>query len=142
MSVSLSEKTVVITGASTGIGAALASAFAARGAMVVLVARSEKALADNASRIEFAGGRAVVIAQDLSLPDAAASLMDRLSTLGLRLDILVNNAGFGSYGDFVAEDRATLASMIALNIRTLTELTHAALPQMLARGGGAVLNMA
>ncbi len=136
-------KRALITGASSGIGRELAKLYAQDGYGVVLVARSEdklKALADELSsayRVD-----AQVIAQDLSAPDAADVILAETESRGLTIDHLVNNAGFGSNGPFVEQDRARELRMIQVNCTALTALTHAFVPGMVARGGGAVLNIA
>src|SRR5262249_43211773 len=94
----LAGKVALVTGASPGIGPALAQAFAREGAAVALAARNESELEDAAREVEAAGGRALVLPADVSDPDQAARLSaDAVARLG-RLDILVNNAGVGARG--------------------------------------------
>lgn len=126
---------VVVTGASSGIGEALAWALAARGAHVVLVARSRDRLEALKARIDAAGGRATVIAADLAAPGAAAALVDEVDRLGLEVDALVNNAGFGFFGPFEAETPEHLAEMLQVNVVALAELTLRLAPRLRARGG-------
>ncbi|MFJ1757990.1 SDR family NAD(P)-dependent oxidoreductase [Kitasatospora sp. NPDC088134] len=137
------RSTALITGASTGIGAAFARELAARGADLVLVARSERRLADLAAELTAAHGvRAAVLVQDLTAADAPAALQRRLAEQGLEPDVLVNNAGFGMHGPLAAADPDRVAAQVRLNCLALTELTTRLLPGMLARGRGAVVNVA
>ena len=95
------ERTALVTGASSGIGADMARQLGAAGAHVVLVARSEEALRSVADAIESAGGTATVLAADLEPAPAPAALVGRLAEAGLEVDVLVNNAGFGIQGPFL-----------------------------------------
>lgn len=88
------------------------------------------------------GIRVWPIVADLAVADAAQALVDRLKTEGLTIDVLVNNAGFGNYGPFLTTDWPRLQAMLTLNIVTLSHLTHLLLPDMVARGGGKILNLA
>lgn len=137
------QTTAMITGASSGIGAAFADALAARGADVVLVARREERLNEIAADITGRHGvTATVVAMDLARDDAAAELSDRLDRRGIRIDTLINNAGFGMRGDFVGADPQREAAMIQLNVATLVALTRAFLPQLIESGRGALVNIA
>lgn len=134
-------KTALVTGASTGIGRAMAIDLSRRGAKVIAVARSEAQLQTLAG--EFASKHAglEVIAMDLAKPGAAARLHAEVAARGLAVDVLVNNAGFGKWGGFLDETPATYDEMINLNIKTLVELCQVFLPAMLARGDGGVINV-
>ena len=134
--------TALITGASSGIGLELARTFARHKHDVVLVARQEARLVELAQELTGQGVRAHVIAADLSLPGAAASLVDRVHADRLQVDILVNNAGFGLFGAFAETALETELQMIQLNIAVVTELTKRFLPAMLARRSGRILNLA
>jgi short-subunit dehydrogenase len=141
--VQFTGQTTLITGASSGIGAAYAKEFAARGADLVLVARGEQAMQRLADEIRSQYGRKVeVIAGDLGVPGAADWLASRVTELGLAIDVLVNNAGFGLHGDLVEADPARLTAMVQLNCVTLVDLTRRFLPGMVARRRGAVVNVA
>jgi hypothetical protein len=132
----------LITGASAGIGTALARVFAAHGHELVLVARREDRLKALADTIVAAGRpRPVVLALDLGRRDAAASLAAELSARGLEPDVVVNNAGFGLSGDAAVLDRDEQLAMIDLNVRALTELSLAFV-DALARHRGGILNVA
>ncbi len=136
-------KTALITGASAGIGAEFARALAARGANVILVARSKdrlRALADEVAR-DY-GVRAEAVAADLTRPGAARDLQAAVDARGLAVDLLVNNAGFGTYGRFETLSPERDGDEVALNVAAVVDLTHLFLPTMLARGDGAVVNVA
>ncbi len=135
--------TALITGASSGIGAAFAEALAKRGMNVVLVARSEDRLVALANTLKSQYGiRAEVIVQDLTQPDTATLLYKAVEALGLEIDLLINNAGFGDYGAFGDRPRQKQLDMIQLNIAALVDLTHQFLPQMQERRSGSILNIA
>jgi uncharacterized protein len=134
---------ILITGASGGIGAELAREFAARGHDLILVARSESALAALSATLRSQYGAAVrPIAMDLSGPGAAERLWEEADAGNGAVDVLVNNAGVGVYGPLAQADPRALASMIELNVATLTALTRLALPDMLRRKSGRILNVA
>lgn len=131
----------LVTGASSGIGAALARELAADGHDLILVARSGAALEALAAELRARfGAAASVLPADLARPGAAAELFARIG--GRDVDVLVNNAGFGDNGPFHQADRARIDGMIALNIGALTALTRLCLPGMMARRRGRVLNLA
>lgn len=143
MPIDFTATTALITGASSGIGAAFAEALAARGAHVVLVARREDRLIELAAELgERHGVTATPLAMDLARDDAATELYAELERRGIRIDSLINNAGFGMRGDFVDADPARIATMIQLNVGTLVALTHAFLPQLVEAGHGALVNIA
>jgi short-subunit dehydrogenase len=135
------RRCAIVTGASSGIGEALAVAMAAQGTHVLLVARSEDRLTALAGRIEGAGGRATALPMDLAAPGAAQRLFDEVQSRGLPVDTLVNNAGFGFYGPFETEAPTHLGEMLQVNVVALAELTRLFVPTLLARRG-AVLNVA
>jgi hypothetical protein len=134
--------TALITGASSGIGLALARVFARHKTNVILVARSEDKLRALAVELQASGVRADVVAADLTAAGAAASLHARVQALGVDVDILVNNAGFGLYGPFLESPLATDLEMIQLNVAAVTELTWRFLPPMIARRSGRIMNVA
>ncbi len=137
------KKTAVITGASSGIGLELAYLFVARGYDLIVVARHEERLQQLADEIERTHGTAVhIIQMDLAQPHAGEALWQAISAITPDIDVLVNNAGAGDAGDFASEDPEVIERMIHLNISTLTSLTRRALPQMLARKRGRILNVA
>lgn len=138
------EKTyTLITGASGGIGEALARKAAGDGRNVVLVARNKGKLTKLARELTKQHDiDAEVMAFDLSLPESPKQLCDVLKRKKITVDILVNNAGFGDYGTFAESDLETQLAMVDLNVRSLTELTHRLLPGMVARKHGYIMNVA
>ena len=138
-----SRRTVLVTGASSGIGAAFAEAFAAGGFDVVLLARREDRLRALGAGLERRHGRrAHVLVADLSPPDAAAHVCAELDARGLTIDALVNNAGYGVPGAYVDSSWDTHRAMLQVMVVGLAELTHRLLPGMLERGYGRVVNVA
>ncbi len=135
--------TALVTGASTGIGRELAFIAAANGYDLALVARSSAPLEAVAAEIKSKTSRKVdIFAVDLSVPNAAHTLMDAVTSAGLTIDLLANNAGFGLVGNFweLPEDQQT--QMIELNMSALTQLTRLCLPAMVQRRSGYILNVA
>jgi short-subunit dehydrogenase len=128
------NKTVLVTGASAGIGAAFARELSRRGATLVLVARSDEKL----SRLAAELGRAHVIVADLSSPGAARRVHEAVVAKGIEIDVLVNNAGFGLHGPFQALPLAAQREEIDLNVGALVELTHVFLPMIERRQGGII----
>jgi uncharacterized protein len=132
----------VITGASSGIGAALAHEFAAHGHELVLIARREQALAGVADAIAAKGqARTTVLRWDVARIDAASDIGEALARRGLEPDTIVNNAGFGRLGPADKLDRAEQLAMIDLNVRALTELSLTFIDALERRKGG-ILNVA
>jgi short-subunit dehydrogenase len=132
----------LITGASAGIGSALAEIFALHGHELVLVARREPALAHLADKLAASGApRPAILVADLALPGAGDRIAAELSGRGMAPRNLVNNAGFGLIGPAVELDRAEQLAMIDLNIRTLTDLSLAFIPSLVEHRGG-ILNVA
>lgn len=136
----MSMTTVLITGASGGIGLALAKRFAAEGYSLVLVARSSDKLAAVAN--ELGRVRVDTIAADLATPDGAEAVAKSVSEAGLTIDILINNAGAGLHGPFAATPLERELELIQLNVASLVHLTKRLLPGMLARRGGHIVNVA
>ncbi|TDG11826.1 SDR family oxidoreductase [Seongchinamella unica] len=137
------QQTALISGASSGIGEALAKEFASAGTDLVLVARSESKLNQLADRLQKLHGVQVrVEPADLTRRTAAKALYSSLGEQGIDIDILVNNAGVLEQGRFVDIGGASLQRMIDLNISGLTALLDRFLPPMLQRGYGRVLNVA
>ncbi|CAN5256553.1 SDR family NAD(P)-dependent oxidoreductase [soil metagenome] len=140
---STEKLTVLITGASSGIGEALARCFAANGHRLVLVARSADKLKALARELHAEHGVAVdVLPADLVQADAAAALAAKLRRKRLAVDVLVNNAGALEQGAFVTMPVARHQALIDLNISGLTAMLAAFLPSMVARGSGRVMNVA
>lgn len=138
----VAAETVLVTGASSGIGEELARLFAADGSDLVLVARRRERLEALAAELEKRHGVAVgVEAVDLSRPERLAELCRRLDQQGVEVDVLVNNAGFGARGTVAELPEERQLEMVRLNIEALTALTRALLPGMLARRRGGILNV-
>lgn len=139
----ISGRTALITGASTGIGAEFARRLAARGANLVLVARSIDKLDALAADLR-ARHHIDVFTEKLDLSTAGASdrLFRRVSDLGLSVDFLVNNAGFSALGPVAEVDPDQVAGVVNLNVGVVMANTIRALPAMVARGGGVIINIA
>lgn len=136
-------ETVLVTGASSGIGLELARLFARDGAQIILVARREDRLLRLADSLESMHGEAVtVLPADLSRPGACRDIVEDLARRGIQVDVLVNNAGFGRHGEVAALGPEEQKEMVAVNVSALTELTRLFLPGMLDRGRGGILNLA
>lgn len=133
----------LVTGASSGIGEAIARRLAGEGTDLVLVARCQPALDELASELAARDGVAVeVLVADLSAPVASAAVERRLRSVDSPIDLLVNNAGFGTSGPFVEMPVAREQQQIELNVVALTRLTSAAVGAMATAGRGDVLNIA
>ncbi len=134
----------VITGASGGIGEALAKRLAAKEKQtLVLVARSQDKLQALAQKISQEQGiRVEVIALDLEKVGSAQQLVSAVTALGLEIDTLINNAGFGVNDKFADMPLERIQGMMQLNMVTLTELCHAVLPAMRSRKKGRIMNIA
>ena len=137
------DATVLITGASSGIGRAFAERAARHGARLILVARRAGKLEELAGELRTSTGAEVyVIASDLSVPGAGARLHADVTAAGLEVNVLINNAGVGSHGDLVNADPAAIVAQVQLNVVALTELTTLFLPAMVAARRGAIINIA
>lgn len=141
--------TMVVTGAARGIGRHLAKAAAAADFHVVISARSTTdapnrgmtgTLDEVAAEIEAAGGSVTTVPADLSHPEGVAALIDAVRS-GPGCDVLVNNAAVSFNGDFLDVPTRRWAPAIAVNLTAPVELTHALLPDMVARGSGAIVNI-
>ena len=135
--------TVLVTGASGGIGRDLSRLFAAAGHHLLLVARNAAALDELGAELSAAHGiRVIPIPADLTDPVAPAAVHHAARELGAEVDVLVNNAGYGLYGRFAETDVETELRMIQLNVAAVTHLTKLFLPPMLTRRSGRILNVA
>jgi short-subunit dehydrogenase len=133
----------VVTGASEGIGYALARRFAAAGCNLVLVARRPELLEEAAERIRAEYKvEAVAVATDVTRPEAIAAIEAALAEHRAYADVLVNGAGMGLAGAFISHPPEAVLRLLDLNVRALTELMRHFLPGMRARGRGGVLNLA
>jgi short-subunit dehydrogenase len=133
-----SMSTVVVTGASMGIGRALALAWAARGSTLILSARSADALAEVAQEVERIGGRAIVVPGDVTEPAYRKALVARAEEAG-GLDVLVNNAGRGYYAKISTIDVDAMRALFDLNVFAPLALSQLAMPLLAARKGTVVM---
>lgn len=134
--------TVLITGASGGIGYELAKLFARDHHNLILVARSGDKLAQVANELQAHGVVVKTVALDLASPPAAKFLFDQLQRDRITVDILINNAGFGAFGEFATMPEEEIFGQIQLNITALTELTRLFLSAMIAKRSGRIMNVA
>jgi short-subunit dehydrogenase len=132
---------IVVTGASSGIGQAIARVAARDGCFLLLVGRSRHALDALVAELAAGGARAAALAIDLLDADAPERIEGALTERGLYCDVLVNSAGLGVYGPAAGIARADQLGLLDVNIRALTELTLRFLPAMIARRRGGVLNI-
>jgi uncharacterized protein len=138
-----SSQTVLITGASGGIGYELAKLFARDKYDLVLVARGSDKLTQIASELHDQFGVSVkTVALDLSAPQAPVAIFDRLHGENIAIDVLINNAAFGAFGEFAQMPDKEILDQIGLNISALTYLTRLFLPEMIARRSGRIMNVA
>jgi short-subunit dehydrogenase len=143
MTIDYRAQTVLLTGASSGIGAAFARTLAARGANLVLVARRADRLASLADELRRTTDvRLEVIPSDLSQPGVAGELQKAVTERGIRITGLINNAAFGSFAPFIELDPDHLSAEIAVDALAPVQLTAAFLPQMVNAGHGFVINLA
>lgn len=143
MTMTYSGTTALITGASSGLGAEFARRFAARGSHLVLVARRVDRLEELASELRSNKGVTVtVLPKDLGRAGVGRELFEELAGRGITVDTLINNAGFATHNPLVEEDPETIAAEISLNVAALVDITRAFLPNLLASGKGALVNVA
>lgn len=136
------ERWALITGASSGIGAAFARLLAARGMHLVLTARRQDRLQELADELHTRHGtRCEIVVGDLCDPAAARHIHDEVHQRGIAVELLINNAGFGFVGTIDDTDPLRMMQMIQLNIASLVELTYLFLPHMKQRGHGGIINL-
>jgi uncharacterized protein len=131
----------LVTGASSGIGAAIAREYARRGVPLILTARREDRLRQLAALLAAQVPVEVIVA-DLSDPAAPAALVEEVHRRGLLVRILVNNAGYGLPGRYLANDWSAHAAFLKVMIHAVSELTWRLLPEIQAHGQGRILNVA
>ena len=136
-------KLALVTGASTGIGYAIAKELSRRGANLILsaTARSEDKLHELSSEIKEIGSESHIFLEDLSRLNSGRSLYDQIKLQNLHVDLLINNAGYGRWGTFHEVEMDDYANMIQLNITSLSELSHLFIPDMISKGEGGVINV-
>ena len=138
----MAKETVLITGASSGIGMGLAKLFAADGSDLVLVARREDRLNELAEKLKSEHGIEVhVLPKDLSKKTSPKEIFNHLKKEKIEIDVLVNNAGFGSRGMVSELDTDLQVDMVQVNAAALTHLTILFLPGIIERGQGGILNV-
>lgn len=138
----MAKETVLITGASSGIGMGLAKLFAADGSDLVLVARREDRLNELAEELKSEHGIEVhVLPKDLSKKTSPNEIFNHLKKEKIEIDVLVNNAGFGSRGMVSELDTDLQVDMVQVNAAALTHLTSLFLPGIIERGQGGILNV-
>lgn len=140
----IQNTTVLITGASSGIGKEFAKQLASKGANLILTARTHRDLITLADELTTHYNNIWVktIPIDLSEPNGATALFNAIDDLGLSVDYLINNAGFGKFCEFNRESIDTYRKMLTLNINALVELTHLCLPTMINNNSGGIINVA
>lgn len=138
----MAAETVLITGASSGIGWELAKLFASDSSNLVLVARREDKLEELADMLKSEYGVDVFIVPiDLSKKPAPRQIFSKLRKEGIQIDVVVNNAGFGARGSVLELDTGLQMDMIQVNVAALTHLTRLFLPGIVERGRGGILNV-
>lgn len=138
----MANETVLITGASSGIGMELAKLFAADGSDLVLVARREDRLNELAEELKSKHGVEVyVLPKDLTQKSAPDEIYSQLENENIQIDVVVNNAGFGNKGHIADLDLNLQLDMIQVNLVALTHLTRLFIPGILERGHGGILNV-
>ncbi|MBC8256585.1 MAG: SDR family oxidoreductase [Candidatus Marinimicrobia bacterium] len=133
-----SDKTILITGASSGIGLEFANQLNEFGANLILTARSKAKLNELAENYQSA----IVIPGDLSDNTFPSQLYNEIQSKGIEVDILINNAGFGSIGKLLRSDSVIYESMVQVNITSLTQLSHLFITDMAEKGKGGIINVA
>lgn len=136
------DRTCVVTGASSGIGADIARQLAGRGHGVTLVARSEEPLRVLAEELRTRGVRAEIVVADLALAADRDRMLAEVTDRGLSVEVLVNNAGVGTSGPVHSAGRDREVAMTRLNVEAVVDLCTGVLAKMVARGRGAILNVA
>lgn len=138
----LDNKIVLVTGASRGIGRAIARRFAREGAELIITARNEEELQGLGSEIQHIGRRVLVIPADLRDPDQIQALAHQALENSGRIDILINNAGIGYWAPVSEVTLEQYDELFAVNMRAVFLLTQAVLPPMIDGGNGHIVNIA
>jgi len=138
---SIANKVVVITGASSGIGKAIAEAFAAEGAHLVLVARRANILAEIQQALQTDERRILTIPADITREEEVENVVQETLNVFGRIDVLVNSAGLTMGGYFVEQDSAAIARMIELNLNATIRLTQKIVPVMQRQHSGHIVNI-
>ena len=137
------KETVLVTGASSGIGLELAKCFVEDAARLILTARNTEALESLAAELRRTRpAEVIVLPADLSLPETPEQIFRELEGRGVAVDVLVNNAGFGLWGRFAGSPLPRQLEMLQVNVTALVQLTGLFLPGMIQRNRGGILNVA
>jgi NAD(P)-dependent dehydrogenase (short-subunit alcohol dehydrogenase family) len=137
---SVRGKVVIITGASAGIGLGTAELFAEAGARLVLVARRGALLEQVCTRLRGSGAQVVGVSGDVAEPDTIARAVAAATGQFGRIDVVFNNAGIMPHGDLLSFGQETWDEVMAVNVRAMFLMAKAVIPQMLAQGGGSIIN--
>ena len=138
----LENRTCVVTGAGSGIGAAIAETFAHARGFVYVTDRNEKGGHLTVSRIHENGGYAEFLSLDVAIDESCIQLKEKIESEGRKVDVLVNNAGIGHVGTMLQTTSADLDRLYAVNVRGVFNVSKAFLPEMLARKQGVIINLA
>jgi NAD(P)-dependent dehydrogenase (short-subunit alcohol dehydrogenase family) len=136
----LEGKVAIITGAASGIGRGTAELFAEHGAKLVLIDRDAARLEQVRAQLQTAGADVVAYTGDVSLAETASGAVDAAMSRFGRIDIMFNNAGIMPTGDLREYPESTWDMVMAVNVKSMYLLTRAALPAMIAQGGGSIIN--
>lgn len=136
------NKTVIVTGAAGGIGTAIARRFADEGGRVVMTDMNAQALDQAADAVRAAGGQARALVSDISAPEGCRAIIEDVMGVEGQIDVLCNNAGLMRRGNLLSLSDQDWDLSFAVNIDAIFHLCRAALPHMIAGGGGAIVNTA
>jgi NAD(P)-dependent dehydrogenase (short-subunit alcohol dehydrogenase family) len=139
---SLENKTCLVTGAGSGIGAAIAETFSRAGAFIFVTDRDEKGGHQTVARIHASGGKAEFLLLDVTSEESCEQTKAKIESESRQVDVLVNNAGIGHVGTILQTTGADLDRMYAVNVRGVFNVSKAFIPDMLARKRGVIINLA
>lgn len=139
---SLANKIALVTGAGSGIGAAIAQTLARAGAEIFIAERDRAAGEKMRDELKFSGANAEFVEIDVADPAGCDKLAAQVLSMRKRLDILVNNAGIGAVGTALQATAADLDRLYAVNVRGVFNMSKSFLPSMIEHGGGAIVNVA
>ena len=137
----LTGKRAILTGATGGIGRAIAAALVKEGVRIALAARSAAALEEQAAKLKAAGGDVIAVPTDITVPDQRTRLVDATVAAFGGLDLLVNNAGIGSWGHFATSTEEIVRRVMEVNFFGPVELTRLAVPHLMKGDGPCVVNV-
>jgi len=137
----ISDSTILVTGASGGIGGAISRQLAQRGATLILINRDSDKLAAFAAELRASGGKVIPLAGDLATPGEPARLVQDALVQAGTIDILINCAGVQNFGFFAEESAADTATLFNINTIAPIALTNALLPHLLKKGKGQIVNL-